>query len=1115
MKRVLVLALWLMALAVGAQNAREVFGTNRIQYKDFKWAYISGENFDIYYYGDRKTLAAETLNFLEGEFDRITDLIGYPPYLKTKVFLYNSVADLKQSNIGLNHNPYIMGGETEFVQPYVEIAHPGTLIEFKDELLLNVTDLMVNEMMFGGSLREMFQQSVLLNLPEWFIEGAAYYVARGWDSEMDDFARQLVRSRKVNRATNLTGREAALAGQSIWNYIVEKYGKSSLSNILNYSRVIRNEQRSVLITLGIPFRQLMSDWKQFYLSAEQKVSSDYIFPADSNYFSPSHRKTAAFTAMKISPNGRYFAYAENDRGKYIVKVKSLANGNETTILNGGLKVLDQRVDYRIPLLSWSDDHTLGVIGEEKGSFTFWLYDLNTRSKLPRELAKFNNVRSFDFSDNGRLLVLSADQDGQNDLFLLSSRRDRVRRLTNDIFDDLDPSFIPNSNSIVFSSNRTTDTVNLKRNGLKDIRTNDYNLFMYDLDSTTNVVNRLTNSVGKDYYPAAADENTIFYLSDQRGITNLFRFDRATKIYTQVTNFASGIKEYDIDFNTNTFAMVAAKRMADEIYVFKDFDRNRQIFTPPTKRQDAFQAKQLIERRKNTSGNKTMSLKDLINQRLKEVNADSAQQDTVQQSKPKPVVKKDSVSRTDDNKTISTDNYSFEDAPPVSQPKVTPEKSTEEKKPINTQDYVFEDEVKTANQPSNSFLSRYLKTNTATRINGPFPYMPKVSWSNLMVNMVVDPIRGWSFRADTQMNDILENFKLTGGIQVAMNDWKSGDVYVDVQYLPKRIDHGIRFDRKLIYWVNPSTGYQEKYSYQKMEYNLSLPLLTRLRATVKPFASFTRFVDRGIESPGSSAGAPKFNKSEQQFYAGAKAELVFDNSVTTGLNIIEGTRGKISFTNYQALGKSSRSFSHVVVDFRHYQKIYKEIVLAVRGFGGTFFGRSPKQYALGGMDNWLGNRTNYDGVGNPLIQEKGYNQNLLFLEFATTMRGFDYATFYGNSALVGNVEMRIPLVRALSSGPIASNFFRNMQFTAFYDVGTSWSGKPNFSGTQSTRSRIVGGGNSPFEIKIDEYLNPWLYSYGFGFRSMIFGYYTKIDFAWPVENYIVNNPRIHLTLGFDF
>jgi hypothetical protein len=77
----------LLSLSSQAQNAREVFGRNRIQYKEFDWQYISSENFDVYYYENRKKVATEAIQYLESEFDRITDLIGYPPYLKTKIFL--------------------------------------------------------------------------------------------------------------------------------------------------------------------------------------------------------------------------------------------------------------------------------------------------------------------------------------------------------------------------------------------------------------------------------------------------------------------------------------------------------------------------------------------------------------------------------------------------------------------------------------------------------------------------------------------------------------------------------------------------------------------------------------------------------------------------------------------------------------------------------------------------------------------------------------------------------------------------------------------------------------------------------------------------------------------
>lgn len=1088
-----------------SQQALETFGKNRIQFKRFEWKYLSSENFDVYYYDERKVVAQESLQYLEAEFDRITDLIGYYPYQKTKIFLYNSIIDLQQSNMGLNDAPFSAGGETEFIKPYVEIAHPGNIEEFKEELIFKFSDLMLNEMMFGGSLKDMFQNAVLLNLPDWFVDGASRYVAKGWNEEMDDFVRQFIKSKKVNKALKLSGKESSLIGQSIWNFIVEKYGKSSVNNILNYTRIIRNEEKSVMITLGIPFKQLMVEWKNYYSTMEQSVARSYVSPSDSNRFSPSHRKTVVYTTVKISPDGKKIAYAENDRGKFRVIVKSLENGKESVILNGGNKVIKQDVDFRVPLLSWADANTLGVIGTKNGQYVYWLYDLLTKSKLPRELDSFSNIRNFDFSGNGRLAVLSADFEGQNDLFLISSRRDRTRRLTNDLFDDLDPSFIPNSNTVVFSSNRSTDSL---VNKVKDYAksTNRYNLFMFNLDTTTVQVTKLTNTVGKDFKPKAIDTDNFYYLSDQRGIINLFKFNRLSGIYSQVTNFNSSIKDYDLDFSNRSLAMVMTNKLSEDIFILNNFNYDRQIFTPASRRKEVMQAKVITEKRKQEPV-KNMTVKDLINQRLKE------KLDTTQQQKPDPI-KQDTLKQKSDE--VNTDDYKFDE--PTKQDTLKP--GIPKEKPINTDDYVFEDEVVKSKQPSETFLTRYMKARESNRVVGPFSYDPKFSYENLLTNFLIDPLRGFSMRIETQMNDMLEDYRILGGVQISLSDFKSGDVFAEVQYLPHRLDYTFRFDRKVIFWETPqdrSTDIElQKYAFQKVEFGVSYPISVRTRVSLKPFVGFTQFTDRGRSIP--QGLGPEFRPSAQQFYTGGKAEVVYDNSVSTGMNIIEGTRGKIVATHFEALNNSQKSFSRVSLDVRHYQKIYREIVVAVRGFVGSSFGNSPKKYLLGGMDNWFGNRINYEGLQNPLMSAVGtYNESLLFTEFATSLRGFDYATLYGNNVAIASAELRVPLIRALSNGPITSNFFRNLQFTAFYDVGTSWTGALPFNSENSVRRRVVPEvqSGSPFRIEIDEYLNPWLYSYGLGLRTMMLGYYVKFDLAWPVENYSVKDPRLSVTLGFDF
>ncbi|MBX2947171.1 MAG: translocation protein TolB [Cyclobacteriaceae bacterium] len=1088
----LVLFVFIAAAGVEAQQAREVFGKNRQQFRTFDWQYLSGENFDVYYYDNRRAIANEALQFLELEFDRMTDLIGYPPYFKTKIFLYNSLSDLRQSNVGLNKTYYNIGGETDFVKPYVEVAHMGTAQELKSELLFKISELLLNEMMYGGNLKDIFQSALLMNLPEWFVNGAALYVAHGWTAEMDDYIRQVIKTRNVKKISRFNGPEAAYIGQSVWNFIVERYGKSSISNILNYTRVTRNEEKSILITLGVSYNQLVNEWYQYYNQMSETVNKSYVRPADSLKFSRNHNVTTEFTTIKISPDGRYLAYAENDRGRYVVKVQELASRKETVVLSGGTRVIGQRVDYRLPIISWSDANTLGVVGVKRGEYTFWLYDLTTKTKLPRELDRFSNVRSFTFSSNGRLVVLSGDFEGQSDLFLLSTRRDRVRRLTNDAYDDLDPSFIPGTNRVVFSSNRVSDTLSTgEKKSLGDL-TNNYNLFVFDLDTTNLVVSRITNTLSKDYAPKALNDNVFFYLSDQRGIINLFKYDRSTGIYTQVSNFSSSIREYDFNFDQSTIALTLRNGMKDDIYLSKDYNLNRSVFTPATRRRELQQVKVLQERRKQEEERK-MSIKDLINARLKEAqgktDSTSVKNDSIPTSIPQ--LKSDTARITVRNDSV-----------PTKKPTV-----------INTDNYVFEDEVVRQAQPSETFLNRYMRAREKSRIMGPFPYESKFSADNIVTSFVIDPLRGLGFSLETQMNDMLENYRFYGGLMSSI-DLRNADFFAEFQYLPSFIDFSARFDRKAIRWEPYRDANIYHYSLQKIEVGAAIPITDRLRLAVKPFGALTRSVNQGLSSfPINPPSAIPVN----HYYAGVRSELVYDNSVTSGLNIIEGTRGKLIFNHYQGIDQSENSFSQVSLDIRHYQKIYRGIVLAVRGFGGSFFGRSPKQYLLGGMDNWAFNRISNrgrDSEGNEnVVGTRSENQDILFAEFATNLRGFRYATLFGNNVVLMNAEFRVPLARALSSSPISSNFFRNMQFIAFYDIGTSWSGPPPFnSGTSVRIDRIKNG---PFEIDIKNFLNPWLYSYGAGMRTVMFGYYMKFDLAWPVENYQAGKPQFIFTLGFDF
>ncbi|MDF9797710.1 Tol biopolymer transport system component [Catalinimonas alkaloidigena] len=1102
-----------------AQINTSQFGQNRVQYKNFNWRFYSSDNFDIYFYDGGQDNALIAAKFIEKEFERITDIIGYAPYSKTKIFLYNSNMDLLQSNVGVGGNKYNVGGQTDFIKSQVEIAYPGTMIAFKDELVKQISEMLISDMMFGGSLTDMFQSAYLLSLPEWFIQGAARYIAEGWSIEMDDFMREQFRENNSLKLGKLSGEDAALAGQSVWNYIAARYGRSSISNILNLTRIIRNEESSIVNTLGIPYKLFMRQWASYYAEMATQVNESYDYPEAEQKLRNKNRKNLAYNHVAFSPDGTYLAYSENYKGKYKVKVLNLKNNKTKTVHASGYKVINQDYDTEVPLLSWSNTQTLGIVGYEKGRNYMWLYNVAAKSKRRITLNRFNQVKSLDFNSNGRLAIMSADLNGQNDLYLYNPNRNTFRRITNDIYDDIYPRFIPESDKIVFSSNRPEDSLYYVNQSARDIQLNNeiddnFNIFIYEGDETDSLLNRVTNTVSKDINPIPLDENTIYYLSDQRGIYNIYKYNLTDSLFNQVTNYALSVQDFDINFSEEALSFIMLSEEDDYVYMDKSFDLNQNIFTPKTQRQEAIQARAISQRL-------TDNKRKLREQGVADSSAVIAPSDRVSQLDSLIIDVPDSLLS---DSIIGTVTLPMQDSIPLDSNMVNTEDYTfdagEAEGIIDTDNYVFDTpersddgDISTDNFRfesdeesgiGNSFLARYRKLQKETRINGPFPYETRFSADNIVTSLTVDPLRRFGFNIQVQMNDMLENHRFYGGL-VQYTDLQSGNIYAEYEYLKNRVDFRARYERNG-YLFNSGDRDIQKYTTNMFRAGASLPFNNTTRFELNPFYTNTYFIDLSQVSA---------NIESTFHYGGINLGLVFDNTLVTGLKNFEGTRAKIFFTHYQGLNDPDKTFSNIEVDVRHYQKLYRDITLATRVFYGNFFGNNAQKYLLGGMSNWLFFDTESQEEDDPLAIERNVdNSNIVFTQF-TDLRGFNYNKFNGTDVLTFTAELRLPIIRFFHRGPIASNFFRNLEFVGFYDIGSSWTGTSPFSEKNSLNTEVIEDGG-PFRAEISNFKNPWLMSYGAGVRTVLLGYYLKFDMAYPIEDGIVGDkPKFYLTLGYDF
>ena len=245
--------------------SKEEFGRTKAQSKAFQWKNFSSANFEYNFYKGGEQITRNAAEYLEKAYPKIIDILGYVPYETVKIFVFNSPNDINATNLSNGDLKLKNGAVIDMKNSRILTAFDKNDSLFHQQMVKNVTTVYVNEMLFGGNFRESLENQILLSLPEWFIAGITAYVAESDNSALFEDFRKAITDAQSKKLSSLREQEAALVGQSIWHYIALKYGKNNISNILNLTRVIRDEQSSITSTLGISFSRFIKEWRDFYL----------------------------------------------------------------------------------------------------------------------------------------------------------------------------------------------------------------------------------------------------------------------------------------------------------------------------------------------------------------------------------------------------------------------------------------------------------------------------------------------------------------------------------------------------------------------------------------------------------------------------------------------------------------------------------------------------------------------------------------------------------------------------------------------------------------------------------------------------------------------------------
>ena len=1034
---ILYIVFFFATLGVQAQSSQETFGKNRVQYKEFKWKYITTKHFNIYYYQEGANIAHNTARIAEEDFDKITSIIGYTPFSKITLMVYNSPGDLRQSNIGLQNIAFV-GGETRLVKQKKELCFDGNYLEFRKKIGQTVADMLINSMLFGGSLKEVVQSSYLLHIPEWFVTGAGAYIGKGWDSEMDDAVRDLIVTNNFS-PTGLIGDDAEIIGQSIWNYIAVTYGETTVSSILNLSRIVRNEEISIEHSIGQDYKEFLKDWHKFY---REQIEIDTLATKPSwklrtrklNY------RKYRYNDISFNRDSSVLAYTENFNARQRVVIYNTETGRKKLFWRRGTRIVDQEVDYGVPLVAWRSTHELSILTYRKGRPFLFTKNLQTGKKEKKYFNTFDQITSFDYNQTNNDMAITAYKNGQSDLYLYDYKEDRARRITKDLYDDEHVRYIPGTNDIVFSSNRINDTLRSDLGEYETI-TEDFNLFQYNTIDKPIKLDRLTNSISAEWRPTVTKNGDLYFLLMWNHQKQVFKLNPTDSSFEQITNYEANVQNFTVSPDGNQLAFIARNR--GKQFVFVD---------------------------------STFSILESVN-------------------------------------TISQQD--------IKKPEVVPEiQSIEEKiNEIDLSILTFSND--SIMNPLGVVESEKDKTPDFT-IYGPFPPRLSLGVDYVVSALEIDPLRGSGLKFHTQLSDMMSDHRFNFDV-FAVSNLKTSSFSAEYEYLKHRFDYRLKYDRISLSVAQGALFHD--YTLNKIAPTVSFPFNESSRLSLISFYMNTRYTD---------LLATTLNDSVKH-YLGYQIEYVFDNTMEHGLNMLDGTRIKVQLTTNNYYGKQfendpnkrffgllpgseNKDFARFNIDFRKYFKIYKQMTFATRASFGEFLGSSKKNFIIGGVDNWLFQKySNPTSSGqNPLSpQTFRDNSDLFFLDYATNLRGFRYNARFGHRYLLANSELRVPLAKMIHKGPIGSNFFRNLQFIGFYDVGTAWSQGNPFSTDNDINTQVIETPENPFKITVRNYQNPFLIGYGFGARSTVLGYYLKFDVAWGIEDFVNQGKEFYLSFGYDF
>ena len=970
--------IWLMVLLflLPGSAMPQYFGKNKVQYGKFNWQYLQTEHFDIYFTEGGQSVATFVGQVAEESYQKLRQSFRYDLQDRIKVIVHNSHNDFQQTNVDLSEPEESVGGFTEFFKNRVVIPYEGEWEKFRHVVHHELTHAVMLQMVYGAGVQSIITGLTQMQLPLWFIEGLAEYESRGWDIESDMYMRDATLNGYVPEIPMLYGFLAYKGGQSVWNYVTERYGAEKVGELIGKVKINKSFERGLKNSIGIDEKELTKRWhlylkRKYWPDIENRKEPEEIAKRLTD-----HRKDGSF--VNISPafshRGDKLVFKSDKSDYFDIYLMSAIDGRVLKSLVRGQRAgnLEELQWLRGPGMSWSPDDKRIVFTAKAGAQDA-IYIVNVKSgKMEKDIRLgLDGIYNPAWSPDGNEIAFMGLKNGQSDLYSYDLKQKRLRKITDDVFSDAEPSWSPDGKHLVFISDRGDFSGPVpERFSPRQLNMKNFDIFQVSSDGRE--MSRLVQSDFIERTPVySPDGKFLAFSSERSGVSNIYLKRIEDGQEYPITNVLTGAFQP---------SWGGTERLAFTSFYFAGYDLY--LMKNP---QDIKPGEVMVE-----ETNFVKNLREGKNPALDaELLAEEHQSDKEKE-------------KTESEKQAYR-SFIFDEA--FAKGDIKPQQDLK-KVTLDSTEYAL---------PSGEF-----------KIN---KYKVKLSPDLVYGSVGYSQFFGSQGLTNIMLSDVMGDHRLNIAVGL-YGDFRNADYGLTYFYLPHRLDVGTGFYHNAYYFYSDYFGWVRDRNYglsallsnplnkfERIDFGLTAMGISRSYLN-QPDSLVDLAIDYGILSP------------RDRYFLLNSLSYTKDTSIWGSTGPINGSGMSFGVTYSPGLGKNGIDFATFRGDWRRYMRLVRDYTLVLRLAGGFSEGKNKQKFFLGGVPNWLNNYF----YGDLRVE---HIEDIYFASFEMPLRGADYYSLEGNRFFMTNFEFRFPLIRHLLMGfPLPIGFY-NIGGAIFSDIGVAW------------------------------------------------------------------------------